>query len=92
MCSTRWSQTSTPEEGGRSHDVDLRNPRYPYEMLADFGLACTEGGHKRYCATQVTLNEGPGYIKLGVEQSVLVGLYWPDEVVKPDAPFDFQRD
>jgi hypothetical protein len=40
--------------------VDLRNPRYPYEMLADFGLAHTEAGHKRYCAAQVTLNEGPG--------------------------------
>jgi len=36
----------TPEEGGRSHDVDLQNPRYPYEMLADFGLARTEAGHK----------------------------------------------
>lgn len=36
----------TPEEGGRRHDVDLRNPRYPYEMLADFGLARTEAGHK----------------------------------------------
>src|SRR5919107_1029006 len=65
----------SPEEGGRSRDVDLRNPQSRYEMLADFRLGFTEPGHKRYCAAEVAREDGPGYIELGVEQTVLVGLY-----------------
>src|SRR5918997_985067 len=34
----------TPEEGGRTRNVDLRNPRSPYDVLADLGLGHTEDG------------------------------------------------
>ena len=64
----------SPDEGGRSRDVDLRDPRRRYEMLADFGLGRMEHGRQRYCAAVVALEDGPGYIKLGIEQTVLIGL------------------
>ena len=67
----------SPEEGGRSRDVDLHDPRRWYEMLANFGLGRTEDGRQKYCAAVVALEGGPGYIKLGVEQTVLVGLTAP---------------
>jgi hypothetical protein len=81
----------SPKEGGRSRDVDLRDPRRRYEMLADFSLGRTEGGRPRYCAAVVALEDGPGYIELGVEQTVLVGLYCPDAVVQPTVSFDLSE-
>jgi len=81
----------SPEEGGRSRDVDLRDGRRRYEMLADFGLGRTEEGRQRYCAAVVALEDGPGYIELGVEQVVLVGLYCPDAVVQPTVTFDLSE-
>ena len=39
----------------------------------------------------VTLDGGPGYIKLGVEQTVLVGLYCPNAVVQPTVSFDLSE-
>ena len=80
-----------PEEGGRSRDVDLRDPRRPYQMLADFGLGRMEAGQQRYCAAEVAPEGGPGYIELGVEQTVLVGLYCPDAVVQPTVSFDLSE-
>lgn len=81
----------TAQEGGRDRDVDLRDPRYPYELLADFGLDRTEAGHKRYCPAQLELNDGPGYIELGAEHTVILGLYCLENVVKPGANFDLSE-
>ncbi len=81
----------SPNEGGRSHDVDLRDPDYPYQMLADFGLGSTKEGRQRYCAAEVALEEGPGFIEISVEQTVLVGLYCPDALVQPTVSFDLSE-
>jgi hypothetical protein len=86
----------TPEEGGRDHniyfDVDISDPRYPkYEVLADFGFGYTKEGYKIHCAASVGLEDGPGSIELGVEQTVLVGLFCPAEVVKVGASFDLSE-
>jgi hypothetical protein len=78
----------SPEEGGRSNNVDLCDPRHRYQMLADFGLGGTEDGRRRYCAAEVAPEGSPGYIELGVEQTVLVGLYCPDAVVQPTVSFE----
>ena len=69
-----------PEEGGRSRNVNLWNSRHPYELLADFGFGYTDDGVPIYCPAEVGL-DSPGYIELGVEQTVLVGLWCPEHVV-----------
>jgi hypothetical protein len=82
----------TSGEGGRNRDVDLSDPRYPeYEALADFGFGHTEEGFPIRAPAHVALEDSPGYIELGVEQTVLVGLYCPAEVVKPGASFDLSE-
>ena len=86
----------TPEEGGREHniyfDVEMSDPRYQeYEVLADFGFGYTEEGVPIRAAASVGLDGLPGYIELGVEQTVLVGLFCPAEVVKPGASFDLSE-
>ncbi len=81
----------SPQEGGRSRNVDLRSPYSRYEMLADFGIGYTKEGHKRYCPAEVAPEDGPGYIELGIEQTVLVGLYCPDAVVQPTVSFDLSE-
>jgi hypothetical protein len=86
----------TPEEGGRNRNVDLSDPRYQdipqeYEVLADFGFGYTEEDFPILRAVHVALEGGPGYIELGVEQMVLVGLYCPAELVKPGASFELSE-
>ena len=82
----------TPAEGGRDRNVDMSDPRYQeYEVLADFGFGYTEEGVPIHAPARVALEEGPGYIELGVEQTVLVGLYCPAEVVKAGASFDLSE-
>ncbi len=71
--------------------MDLCDPRYRYQMLADFGLGPTEDGRQSYCAAEVAPEGGPGYIELGVEQTVLVGLYCPDAVVQATVSFDLSE-
>jgi translation elongation factor EF-Tu-like GTPase len=71
----------TPEEGGRRCNVDLRNPRSPYDMLADLGLGHTEDGFPIRCMARVGLEGGPGYIELGVEQTVQLELRCIEGVV-----------
>src|SRR5918998_1816777 len=71
----------TPEEGGRRRNVDLRNPRSPYDMLADLGLGHIEDGFPIRCMARVGLEGGPGYIELGVEQTVQVELRCIEGVV-----------
>jgi hypothetical protein len=39
----------TPGEGGRSRNVDVRNLRSPYDLLADLGLDQTEHGFPIRC-------------------------------------------
>src|SRR5918998_2215906 len=79
----------TPEEGGRTRNVDLRNPRSPYDVLADLGLGHTEDGFPIRCMARVELEGGPGYIELGVEQTVQVELqYGEGAVVEPGSSFD----
>jgi hypothetical protein len=60
-------------------------------MLADFGHGPTEDGRQSYCAAEVAPEGGPGYIELGVEQTVLVGLYCPDAVVQATVSFDLSE-
>ncbi len=65
--------------------MDLSDPHYQdisqeYEVLADFGFGNTEEGLPIRAPAHVALEKGPGYIELGVEQTVLVGLYCPAEV------------
>jgi hypothetical protein len=86
----------TPEEGRRdlniSFEVDMSDPRYQeYEVLADFGFSYNKEGYKVHCPARVGLEDGLGSIELGVEQSVLVGLFCPAEVVKPGAIFDLSE-
>ena len=78
----------TPEEGGRSRDVDLRDSRHPYELLADFGLGYTESGFPKRCLARVQLEGDPGYIELGVEQTVQIEVQCIDGVVEPGVCFD----
>ena len=86
----------TPEEGGRDQnlyfEVDISDPRsQEYEVLADFGFGYTKEGYKIACAAHVGLEDGPGSIELGVERTVLVGLFCPAEVVKVGANFDLSE-
>jgi len=76
-----------PEEGGRRRNVDLRDPRYPYELLADFGLGYTENGVPIRCMARVELETGPGYIELGMEQTVQIELQCIEGVVRPGVRF-----
>jgi translation elongation factor EF-Tu-like GTPase len=64
----------TPEEGGRTRNVDLLHSRSPYVLLADVGLGYTEDGFPLRCWARVELEGEPGYIELGVEQTVQVEL------------------
>lgn len=77
----------SPGEGGRTRDVDLRDLRRPYELLADFGLGYTEGVPKRWMA-RVQPEGGPGYIKLGAEQTVQIEVQCIEGVVEPGVRFD----
>ena len=82
----------TPEEGGRSRNVDLRDPRHPYEVLADLGLGHTEDGFPIRCMARVGLEGGPGYIELGMEQTVQVELQCIEGVVvEPRVSFDLSE-
>ena len=82
----------TPEEGGRTRNVDLRNPRSPYDVLADLGLGHTEDGFPIRCMARVELEGGPGYIELGVEQTVQVELKCIEGVVvEPRVSFDLSE-
>ena len=81
----------TPEEVGRTRNVDLRDPRYPYEVLADFGLGHTEDGVPIRCIARVALEGEPGYIELGVEQTVQVEVQCIEGVVEPDVEFDLSE-
>ena len=78
-----------PEEGGRGRDVDLRDPRLRYEVLADFGLGRTEDGLPIRCAARLWLEgEGRGYVELGVEQTVQVEVQCAEgAVVEPGVRF-----
>jgi hypothetical protein len=60
----------TPEEGGRTRNVDLLHTRSPYELLADGGLGYTEDGLPIRGWARVELEGDPGYIELGVMQTV----------------------
>ncbi len=81
-----------PKEGGRNRNVNLSGPRYQEcEVLADLGLGCTEEDFPIRAPASGALEEGPGFIELGVEQTVLVGLYCPAEVVKPGARFELSE-
>src|SRR5215210_5970674 len=79
----------TPEEGGRSRNVDLHSHRSPYDLLADLGLGHTEDGFPLRCMARVGLEGGPGYIELGVEQTVQIELRCIEGVVvEPGVSFD----
>jgi translation elongation factor EF-Tu-like GTPase len=81
----------SPEEGGRSQNVDLRDPQGPvYRLLADFGFGHTKEGYKMHCAAQVMLDK-PGFIELGLEQAVLIAFQCPERAVKPGARFDLSE-
>ena len=71
----------TPEEGGRTRNVDLLHSRSPYILLADVGLGYTEDGFPLRGWARVELEGGPGYIELGVEQTVQVELRCIEGVV-----------
>ncbi len=72
--------------------MNLSGPSYQeYEVLADFSFGCTEEGYPIRAPASVALGGGPGFIELGVEQTVLVGLYCPAEVVKPGARFELSE-
>ena len=77
----------TPEEGGRSYGVDLRDPQDLYRLSADFGFGYTEEGYPIRCPAQVS-RETPGFIELGREQSLLVEFACPDRAVKAGAYFE----
>lgn len=77
----------SPEEGGRGRDVDLRDPRYPYELLAVFGLGRTKNGVPIRCMARVQLEGAPGYIELGVEQTVQIEVQCIDGAVEPGVRF-----
>ena len=78
-----------PEEGGRTRNVDLLHSRSPYVLLADVGLGYTEDGFPLRCWARVELEGAPGYIELGVEQTVQVELRCGEgAVVEPGVSFD----
>jgi hypothetical protein len=82
----------TPEEGGRSRNVDLHSHRTPYDLLADLGLGYTEDGFPIRCMARVGLEGGPGYIELGVEQTVQIELQCIEGVVvEPRVSFDLSE-
>jgi hypothetical protein len=63
----------TPEEGGRSSPVPPLDPAdEPYLVLADLGLGNTEDGFPIRSMVRVDPEGGPGYIDLGVEQTVRI--------------------
>ena len=80
----------SPEEGGRNDPVeDLRDTRYPYELLADVGLGYTEDDFPIRCMARVHLEGGPGHIELGVEQTVQVELQGVEHaVIEPGSAFE----
>ena len=79
----------TPEEGGRNRSVDLLHSRSDYILLADVGLGYTEDGFPLRCWARVELEGGPGYIELGVEQTLQVELQCgKGAVVEPGVSFD----
>jgi hypothetical protein len=79
----------TAAESGRSHNVDLRDPRYRYEVLADLGLGHTQDGVPIRCMARVGLEDGPGYIELGAEQTVQLEVQCGEvAVVEPGVSFD----
>ena len=79
----------TPEEGGRTRNVDLLHSRSDYILLADVGLGYTEDGFPIRGWARVDLEGDPGYIELGVEQTLQVELqYGEGAVVEPGSSFD----
>jgi translation elongation factor EF-Tu-like GTPase len=79
----------TPEEGGRTRNVDLLHTRSPYELLADVGLDYTEDGFPIRGRARVELEGDPGHIELGVEQTVQIELQYGEvAVVEPGVSFD----
>jgi translation elongation factor EF-Tu-like GTPase len=79
----------TPEEGGRTRNVDLIHSRSDYILLADVGLGYTEDGFPIRGWARVELEGDPGYIELGVEQTLQVELqYGEGAVVEPGSSFD----
>jgi len=80
----------TPEEGGRSLPVPPLDPgQEPYFVLADLGLGYTEDGFPIRCITRVEPEGGPGYIELGVEQTVQIMLPRIEGVlIRPGFSFD----
>ena len=80
----------TPEEGGRTRNVDLLHSRSDYILLADVGLGYTEDGFPIRGWARVELEGDPGYIELGVEQTLQVELqqYGEGAVVEPGSSFD----
>jgi translation elongation factor EF-Tu-like GTPase len=82
----------TPEEGGRSRNVDLHSHRSPYDLLADLGLGYTEDGFPIRCMARVELEGDPGYIELGMEQTVQIELRCIEGVVvEPGVSFDLSE-
>ena len=82
----------TPEEGGRTRNVDLLHSRSPYILLADVGLGYTEDGFPIRGWARVELEGDPGYIELGVEQTVQVELKCIEGVVvEPGVGFDLSE-
>jgi translation elongation factor EF-Tu-like GTPase len=81
-----------PEEGGRSRNVDLLHSRTSYVLLADLGLGYTEDGFPIRCWARVELEGGPGYIELGVEQTVQVELQCGEgAAVEPGVSFELSE-
>jgi hypothetical protein len=58
--------------GGRARDLDLRNPRLRYELLADVVLGRTEDGVPVRCEARLGARRGGGCVELGVEQTVQI--------------------
>ena len=80
----------TSEEGGRSYPVPPLEPgQEPYYVLADFGLGYTEEGFPIRSIVRVEPEGGPGYIELGVEQTVQIMMSRIEGVViEPGVSFD----
>ncbi len=58
----------TPEEGVRSHNVNLRNADHPYELLADFGLGHTENGPRYAAWPESRSKEALGILSLALSK------------------------
>ena len=71
--------------------MDLRDTRHPYELLADFGLGNTEDGFPIRCMARVHLEGDPGYIELGVEQTVQIEVQCIEGVVGSGVQFDLSE-